>query len=401
MTITPQNASAPVKPPKKDRFTAAGIKSIVYQCAVVGVIVLIGWYLYDNVSRNLQNLGLASGFGFLDISAPFDISWSVVPYEPGDSYARVYLAGITNTLIVAAMAIVASTGLGFLIGVSRLSKNWLISRLASVYVEVVRNTPALIQVLFWFLAVFSILPRPKQGIDVAGLGILQVNNRGIYFPRPLPQDGFDATLVAILIAVIGAAGLGLWARRRRILTGQRFPVGIAVPAILVLFPTLVFLLTGAPLNWEIPELTGFNLSGGIVFPPAMCAVVLSLSIYHAAYIGEAVRAGIMSVSPGQAEAAFSLGIKSSWSMRMIVIPQALRAIVPQLISNWMNAVKNTSLAVAIGFPDLVALFLQTSLNQVGYAVEIVAMVMIFYCSVSITISLLLNYYNKRVQLKER
>ncbi|AUQ99897.1 amino acid ABC transporter permease [Phaeobacter inhibens] len=401
MTTTSHSRTAHVKPPRKERFTAAGIKSIFYQCAVVGVVALMGWYLYDNVSRNLQNLGLASGFGFLDIEAPFDISWSVVPYEPGDSYARVYVIGITNTLIVAAMAIAASTGLGFLIGIARLSRNWLISRLASVYVEVVRNTPALIQVLFWFLAVFSILPRPKDGVDVAGLGILQVNNRGIYFPRALPQDGFNVTLLAIAIAVVAAIVLGIWARRRRILTGQRFPVALVMPAILVLFPATVFVLTGAPLNWEIPVLKGFNLTGGISFPPAMCAVVLSLSIYHAAYIGEAVRAGIMSVSPGQGEAAFSLGIKSSWSMRMIVLPQALRAIVPQLISNWMNAVKNTSLAVAIGFPDLVALFLQTSLNQVGYAVEIVAMVMIFYCSVSITISLLLNYYNKRVQLKER
>lgn len=401
MSIIPKDTLAPAAPPRMARFIAAGIKGIVYQCAVVGMVALIGWYLYDNVSSNLQNLGLASGFGFLDIEAPFDISWSVVPYEPGDTYARVYLIGITNTLIVAAMAIVASTGLGFLIGVARISRNWLISRLASVYVEIVRNTPALIQVLFWFLAVFSILPRPKDGIDVAGLGLLQVNNRGIYFPRPLPQDGFTYTLVAILIAILASVALGLWAYRRRILTGQRFPTAPTIAGLLILFPATVFLLSGLPLNWETPKLTGFNLSGGIVFPPAMCAVVLSLSIYHAAYIGEAVRAGILSVSPGQGEAAFSLGLKSGWTMRMIVIPQAMRAIVPQLISNWMNAVKNTSLAVAIGFPDLVALFLQTSLNQVGYAVEIVAMVMAFYCSVSITISLLLNYYNKRVQLKER
>jgi len=401
MTTIPTKTDAVDTPPAKARFTKESIKGLIYQFAAVGIVVFIGWYLYDNVSRNLENLGMASGFRFLDIAAGFDISWSIVPYEPGDNYGRVYLVGITNTLIVSAMAIIASTGLGFVIGVSRLSRNWLVSRLASVYVEVVRNTPALIQVLFWFLAVFSILPRPKNGIDVAGLGLLQINNRGIYFPKGLPQEGFGFTLIALALAIGAAVAIGIWARRRRILTGQRFPVVPTVLAVVILVPSLVFLLTGSPLGWEFPVLQGFNLSGGVSFPPALCAVFIALSIYHAAYIGEAVRAGILSVSPGQAEASFSLGLKPNWTMRMIVVPQALRAIVPLLISQWMNTVKGSSLAVAVGFPEITALFLQTSLNQVGYAIEIVAMVMLFYCTVSISISLLLNYYNKRVQLKER
>ena len=376
-------------------------RSIFYQVVVFGVIAWLGWYLFTNTAHNLEARGMKSGFDFLGVTAGFNIAWSIIPYDATKPYGYVYLVGIINTLLVSMISIAATTVLGFVIGVMRLSRNWLVSTLAAWYVEVIRNTPLLLQILFWYLVLFSQLPRPKQSVDLLGLGWFPLNNRGLYFPAPQPGDLFWITMFAIVISIIAAYFLITWARRRRLLTGKRFPAVRSALAIVIVVPGVVFLLSGMPLAFELPQLQGFNYTGGSVVPPAFCALFLALTIYHASYIAETVRAGILSVHKGQTEASYALGLKPGWTMRLVIIPQALRAILPPLISTWMNVVKNSSLAIAIGYPDLVAVYMQTSLNQSGHAIEIVAMVMLFYSTVSLTISAALNWYNKQVQIKER
>jgi len=393
--------------PKGSRSSFAKIvndernRSIFYQILVFGMIGWACWFLFTNTTANLEARGMSSGFGFLNSTAGFSIAWSVIPYDATDTYGYVYLVGITNTLMVSLLAIVLTTILGFIVGVLRLSHNWLISTIAAWYVEIFRNTPLLLQILFWYLAVFSVLPRPKQSIDLGAMGLFQLNNRGLYFPEPLPGDLFWMTMVAVLVAIAAVYFLAIWAKRRQLATGERFPVFWTSLGILFGLPIVVYLVTGSPLDWSIPVLKGFNFQGGAALPPAFLALFLALVIYHASYIAENVRAGILSVSHGQTEASSSLGLKPGWTLRLIIIPQAMRAIMPPLISTWMTVVKNSSLAIAIGFPDLVAVYMQTSLNQSGHAIEIVAMVMLFYSTVSLTISAGMNYYNERVQLKER
>lgn len=375
------------------------VRSVLYQAIVAATVILVARYLFINTSANLQARGMSSGFDFLGTSAGFSIAWSVLPYKAGDTYFHVYLVGILNTLVVSSLAIVLTTLLGFIVGIMRLSKNWLIAKIASAYVEILRNTPLLLQIYFWFLVVFSTLPRPKQSFSV--LDVFFLNNRGFYMPAPVPGEGLIMTLVAIIIAAVAAYLLGAWAKKRQDATGEQFPSFWTGFGIIVGLPLVVFLATGSPLSFDMAQLKGFNFQGGISVPPAFCAVLVALSIYHAVYMAEAVRAGILSVSHGQTEAAYSLGLRPGMTLRLVIIPQAMRAVVPPMISNWMNVVKNSTLAIAIGYPDLVAVFMQTSLNQSGHAIEIVAMVMLFYMSVSLTISLALNYYNKLVQLKER
>ena len=376
-------------------------RAIFYQVVVFGCIAWLVYYLFTNTAHNLEARGMKSGFDFLGITAGFDVAWSIIPYDSTRTYGYVYLVGIINTLLVASLSIGITTVLGFIIGILRLSKNWLISTLAGWYVEVIRNTPLLLQILFWYVAVFSQLPRPKQSAFLLGMDGFPVNNRGVYFPAPQPGDLFWLTMLAFVGAIIGAYFLIVWAKRRQALTGQIFPAYWASLGLILGVTGIVFLVSGMPLGFENPVLKGFNFVGGGSVPPAFCALFVALVIYHAAYIAENVRAGILSVHKGQTEAAFALGLKPGWTTRLVIIPQAMRAIMPPLISVWMNVVKNSSLAIAIGYPDLVALFMQTSLNQSGHAIEIVAMVMLFYSTVSLTISAALNWYNDRVQIQER
>ena len=376
-------------------------RAVFYQIVVFGLIAWVCWYLFSNTTANLEARGMSSGFDFLKTTSGFSIAWSIIPFDPTRSYGYVYLVGILNTLLVSLIAIVFTTALGFLVGILRLSKNWLVSTLAAWYVEIIRNTPLLLQILFWYLGVFSLLPRPKQSFDLFNLGWFNLNNRGFYFPEPQPGEQFWITGVTILLAIAVSYVLAVWAKKRFMNTGERFPVMWVTLGILIGAPAVVFLATGSPLGWGVAVLTGFNFQGGGNVPPAFCALLIALVVYHASYIAECVRAGILSVHKGQTEASYSLGLKPSWTMRLIIIPQAMRAIIPPLISTWMTVVKNSSLAIAIGYPDLVAVYMQTSLNQSGHAIEIVAMVMVFYSTVSLTISGALNYYNNLVQLKER
>ena len=376
-------------------------RSVFYQVVVFGLFIWAVFSLIENTQINMATRKMAVGFDFLKNSAGFAVAWTPLDYKPSDSYFMVYWVGIINTLILAGISIVLATFLGFVVGILRLSRNWLVAQIASWYVEVLRNTPLLLQIIFWYLGAFANLPRPKQSIEIFGFESLVLNNRGLYIPKPQPEDLFWLTVLAFVGGLIVAVVLNKRATKKQQETGKY--ISTLVPTLVVIFvlPILVFLLTGMPLDWDLPLLKGFNYRGGGFVLPAMLAVMVALVVYHSAYAAEMVRAGILSVSKGQTEAASSLGLKQSFVMRLVIIPQAMRAIVPPMISLWMNVVKNSSLAIAIGFPDLVSVFMQTSLNQSGHAVEIVAMVMAFYMTVSLTISACLNVYNIRIQLTER
>lgn len=377
----------------------ANVRSGLYQVATAAAIVLLAWYLVHNTQANLEQRGMSVGFGFLDVSAGFGISFTLIPYQEGDSYFRVFLVGIANTLLVAVIAVIAATVLGVVVGLARLSDNWLIRTLSRTYIEVLRNTPLLLQIIAWFFGVFNLLPRPRD--SVVWFDVFALNNRGFYLPAPLPGPGFEFVLIALVAAVVGAVALKRWAVKRQEATGEVFPAIPVGLALVVLLPLAVFWLLGAPLAWEIPELQGFNYRGGMSVPPSFCALVVALAVYTSCFIAEIVRAGIQSVSRGQHEAAGSLNLKPSWTMRLIILPQALRVIIPPLISQYLNVTKNSSLAIAIGFPDLVSVWMNTSLNQSGQAIPIVAMTMAFYCTASLFVSVLMNIYNRRVMLQER
>jgi general L-amino acid transport system permease protein len=396
--------SVHVKPKEKfDFFHDERVRSVFYQILIAAAVGWFVWYLISNTAQNLEARGMHTGFSFLNVAAGFDSSFKLISNEAGvGTYGRLFFIGALNTLYISALAIILSTMLGFFIGVLRLSNNWLVSKVALAYVEIFRNTPILIQIIFWYIGVFTLLPRVKNSIDLSGgTGVLLLNNRGLYVPWPIPGELLWLTGVAIIIAIVAAIILKRWAQKRQDKTGQIFPTFAVSAALLILLPAIVYFLTGMPLGWEIPKLEGFNFVGGASLPPAFMALLIALSIYHASYTAEMVRAGILSVNKGQGEAARSLGLKNNRVMSLVIIPQAMPAIIPPLISNWLSAVKNSSLAIAIGYPDIVSLFMQTSLNQIGYAVELVGITMAFYMVISLTISWLLNIYNKRVQLVER
>jgi general L-amino acid transport system permease protein len=375
------------------------VRAVVYQVATAAFLVALIWWFASNAAANMAERGMSAGFDFLGVSAGFGISFTLIPYQEGDTYFRVFLVGITNTLLVAVIAVVAATLLGLVVGLARLSNNWLIRTLARAYVEILRNTPLLLQIIAWFFGVFNLLPRPRQSVE--WFGVFALNNRGLYMPAPVPEPGFGLVLVAFVVGVVGAVGLGRWAKRRQEATGQPFPALPAGAGLIVGLPLVVYAALGAPLAWDVPALQGFNFQGGMAVPPSFCALVVALAVYTSCFIAEIVRSGIQSVSKGQHEAAASLNLKPSWTMRLIILPQALRVIIPPLISQYLNVTKNSSLAIAVGFPDLVSVWMNTSLNQSGQAISIVAMTMAFYCAASLSVSAILNAYNRRVMLRER
>ncbi len=341
---------------------------------------------------------LPFGFDFISSTAGFDIGWSIIPYEPTMSYGRVYLVGIFNTLILSALIILFATISGFVVGIIRLSRNFLLSQCARWYVEFIRNIPLLIQIIFWFIVVFSTLPPPKESYHL--LDIFFLNNRGFYFPSPVFESNASWTLITTLIAGIGSFILIKKSRAYRKLSGNRlaalYPTLLALLSVII----IVFIATGTPLHWKIPTLQGFNFQDGYFFPTAFAAAFVSMTIYRSATIGEMVRAGIQSIDRGQLEAAAAIGFSPFKTLRLIIVPQAARAILPPLINIWLTILKESSLAVAIGFPELVSVFIQTSLNQTGRAIEIVMMVMFFYMCTSLLISFVMNRYNKRIQMQE-
>ncbi|TGN41339.1 amino acid ABC transporter permease [Marinobacter confluentis] len=375
------------------------IRSLFFQFVAIALVFWGGWTLVDNTLSNMESRGISTGFGFLNETAGFGIIMSLVPYDATMTYGRTFFVGLMNTLLVSAMGIVAATIIGFIIGVARLSSNWLVAKLALVYIEVIRNIPLLLQIFFWYFAVLGSLPSPRQSVEVGGSFFL--NNRGLYLPEPITQDGFGLVWGALIVAIVAVVGLRTWAKRRQLATGQIFPTFKVGFAILVILPVLAYLTAGAPLEWDLPALKGFNFGGGITIIPELAALWIALSLYTASFIAEIVRSGILSVSKGQTEAAKALGLPNGLTLRLVVIPQAMRVIIPPLTSQYLNLAKNSSLATAIGYPDLVAVFMGTTLNQTGQAVEVVAITMAVYLTISLTISLFMNIYNRAVAIKER
>jgi general L-amino acid transport system permease protein len=393
-----------IRPKEKfNFFQDQRVRSAFYQLLTAGIVGWLAWYLISNTAHNLEVRGMNTGFGFWNVSAGFDTDFKLIEYTPGvGTYGRIFWIGALNTLLISFMAIIVSTFLGFFIGVLRLSSNWLVAKVALAYVEIFRNVPLLIQIVFWYIGVFSLLPQVKQSLDLSfGAERVMLNNRGLYMSTPIPGDLFWMTLAAAAIGLVGAFIYRRRARKQQEASGKQTNTLLPSLAMIIALPLIVFLATGMPLEWDVPALKGFNFAGGTSVPPAFLALLVSLSIYNAAHIAESVRAGILSVNKGQSEAALSIGLKPGRVMSMVVIPQAMPAIVPPLISSWMNTVKNSSLAIAIGYSDIVSLFMQTALNQAGYAVEMVGLTMAFYMVISLTISFFLNIYNKRVQLVER
>jgi general L-amino acid transport system permease protein len=375
------------------------VRQALYQIVLVVALVALFAILITNTAANLRKQNIASGFGFIDRTAGFDVSQHLIDYDNSMTYGRAFLVGLLNTLLVAGFGIVLATILGFTIGIARLSSNWLVARLATVYVEVVRNVPPLLQLFFWYFAVLKSLPVPRQSYTLPGGGF--VNVRGLYLPAPVPQPGFDTVWLALLIGIVASIVVYLIARRRQMLTGKQFPVLWTSLALMVLLPLGVFMVLGRPLEFDYPELKGFNFEGGMVMQPEFLALLLGLSIYTASYIAEIVRAGIQGVSKGQKEAALAIGLSNGQSLRLVVIPQAMRIIIPPLTSQFLNLTKNSSLAVAIGYPDLVSVWSGTVLNQTGQAVEVILVTMCVFLTISLIVSAFMNWFNKHMALVER
>ena len=375
------------------------VRGIAYQAVLCALIVFLVWGAVSNAIDNLARAKIASGFGFWENTAGFDISQSLIEYSTASTYGRAFWVGLINTLVVAGLGIVFATILGFIIGIARLSKNWLVARLAGGYVEIIRNLPLLLQLLFWYNAVLKALPGIRESFALPG-GLF-LNNRGLFVPQPVPQPGFAAFEIALVLGIAGAIAYRIWAKRRQMRTGQQAPVLWVTLGLVIALPLAVLAATGFPIAFDFPEAGRFNIRGGIEVLPEFMALLFGLVIYTAAFIAEVVRAGILSVPKGQTEAAYSLGLRSGPSLRLVVIPQAMRVIIPPLTSQYLNLTKNSTLAVAIGYPDLVQIFAGTVLNQTGQAVEVIVITMAVYLTISLATSALMNLYNRRMALVER
>jgi general L-amino acid transport system permease protein len=384
----------------KDRpWNNPRIRSVVIQVLVFAAVAGALAYFAGNTIANLRRQGIASGFSFLDKTAGFDIIQHLIPYSEESSYGRAFFVAVINTLLVSALGVALATVLGFSVGICRLSRNFLVSRLSAVYIETVRNIPLLLQLFFWYFAVLRNLPSPRQSIEFGGKVFLNI--RGLYVPRPVFEAG-SGVWFSILAALLVTAGIFVArARRRQARTGAIVP---AVRISLLAFTGLAvvsFFLCGSPVNLEVPELGGFNFTGGLVLIPELVALLVALTVYTSAFIAEIVRAGILAVPNGQMEAALSLGLSRGRALQLVIIPQAMRVIVPPMTSQYLNLAKNSSLAAAIAYPDLVLVFAGTVLMQTGQAVEVIALTMAVYLTISLAISYGMNRYNKRIALVER
>lgn len=380
-------------------FSNPAVRAWLYQIIAVVLVLAVAGYLIHNTLINLANRGITSGFGFLERSAGFGIVQHLIDYSESDTYARVFLVGLTNTLLVSALCIVFASILGFFIGLARLSDNWLLRKLSTIYIEIFRNIPPLLQIFFWYFAVLRNLPGPRQALNAFDLAF--VSNRGLYIPWPEYAPGTWPFLIALLLAIVGSVALFRYNRSYQLKTGRLRRSWPAMLAMLLLFPLLAHLAFGAAMHWDVPALRGFNFRGGFVLIPELAALTLALSIYTSSFIAEVIRAGIQSVPHGQSEAARSLGLPHPVTLRQVIIPQAMRVIIPPLTSQYLNIVKNSSLAAAIGYPDMVSLFAGTVLNQTGQAIETIAITMSVYLIISLLISLLMNIYNRKIRLIER
>ncbi|PXA99995.1 amino acid ABC transporter permease [Nostoc sp. 3335mG] len=385
--------------PRVSFFNDPVIRGIVYQ--IVVAVVLIGFivWIVGNTAANLAAQNKTTGFDFLWKTAGFDISFSLLPWSRGSYYWEAFLVGLLNTLLVAFIGIICATILGFTIGIARLSSNFIISSLATVYVELIRNIPLLLQLFFWYFAVLKAMPAVRNSITLPFDSF--INQRGIFVPKPIPDAQFGFVWIGLALAIVAIIVLRQWAKKRLEATGQRFPVFLTSLALLFGVTGLVFVVSGASVVFEPPVLERFNFKGGLALPPEFVALAFGLTIYTAAFIAETVRGGIQSVNRGQTEAAQSLGLKDNDRLRLVIVPQAMRVIIPPLTSQYLNLTKNSSLGAAIGYPELVNVFAGTSLNQTGRAIECIAITMLVYLSFSLLTSAIMNWYNARVRLVER
>ncbi len=396
MAVDTKQGAALTRPPI---WTDARFRAILIQIVVLSLVIAAVSYIAYNTVTNLQKRGIASGFDFLNTTSGFDIVVTLIPYSATSTYGRAFWVGLLNTLLVSGLAIVLCTILGFIIGIMRLSSNWLLAKIAEAYIEIIRNIPLLLQILFWYFVTINVMPGVRQSWSIGD--IIFLNQRGIYIPSPTVEPAFWFIPAALVLGIVATIGIARWAKRRQELTGEQFPTLWVGLGLILGLPALATIITGFPVVWELPELKGFNFRGGHVMLPEFSALLVALTLYHANYLAEIVRAGIQSVGKGQKEAAAAIGLKPGWVMRLVVIPQAMRVIIPPQTSIYLNVVKNSSLAVAIGYPDLVSVFTGTTLNQTGQAVECILITMLVYLTISLLISLFMNWYNKRTALVER
>jgi general L-amino acid transport system permease protein len=373
-------------------------RAILFQILTVCTVGLIAWYLVSNTLYNLHKQSIATGFSFLKKEASFEIGESVIPYSAASSYARALLVGTLNTIKVAFVGIVITIVMGTILGVARLSTNWLVSRIAAIYIEVMQDIPILLQLFFWYAIFYETMPSPREAIS-PGAGIY-LCNRGAAFTIPEAHLAHLYMLLVFLLGCVLVYFMRRWAKKRQENTGRYFPVFRVSLAILFGFPLIVWLAFGAPMQLDAPKLVGFNFIGGLTVSPEFIALLMGLVLYTAAFVAEVVRAGIQSVSKGQKEAAMSIGLRPTLVLNLVILPQALRVIVPPLTSQMLNLTKNSSLAVAIGYPDFVSVA-NTTINQTGQSIEGVALIMAVYLTFSLSTSAFMNWYNKRVALVER
>lgn len=373
-------------------------RSIVYQIGAACLFVLVAWYLVSNTMTNLERQSIATGFGFLNQEAAFDIGESLIQYSPADRYLRALVVGFFNTLYVSFIGIILTVILGTFIGIARLSKNWLVNKCAAVYIELFQDIPVLLQLFFWYAFFYEMLPSPRNAVHpFTGLFLC---NRGMIFAIPEANPVYKYMAIAVVAAIIITVFIKKWAKKRQNLTGKIFPVFKVFIGLIIGLPLICWLVGGAPTAMDVPELKGFNFKGGYSLSPEFAALLLGLVLYTAAFVAEVVRAGIQSVSKGQTEAAMAIGLKPGQVLSLVVLPQALRVIIPPLTSQMLNLTKNSSLAVAIGYPDFVSVA-GTAINQTGQAIEGVLLIMLVYLIFSLSTSAFMNWYNKKMKLVER
>jgi general L-amino acid transport system permease protein len=373
-------------------------RAIIYQVVVLGIVGLVAYYLFTNTLANLERQNIATGFGFFTKEASFEIGESPIPYSAADTYGRALVVGVLNTIKVSFIGIILTIILGTFVGIARLSRNWLVAKLAGIYIEVMQDIPVLLQLVFWYAVFYESFPSPRQALNpISGVYFC---NRGMAFAVPEPHPVYIYMTLVFLAGCLAVWVLRRWAKKRQEKTGQLFPVFLVSLAILLVLPLATWLLGGAPLKMNVPKLVGFNFEGGTTFSPEFAALLLGLVLYTAAFVAEIVRAGIQAISRGQVEAAMSMGLKPGQVLRLVILPQALRVIIPPLTSQMLNLTKNSTLAIAIGFPDFVSVA-NTTINQTGQAIEGVGMIMVVYLFFSLSTSGFMNWYNKRVALVER
>jgi general L-amino acid transport system permease protein len=395
----PQNAPGDVRSKGLvDYLNDENVRAVLYQIIAIGLIILAGWYLVSNTLYNLEQQNISTGYGFLDLEASFEISETMIDYSAKSSYATALMVGLLNTVKVSILGIILCTIIGAIFGVARLSSNWIVRKLATVYVETFRNIPVLLQLFFWYALIPSAFPHPRDALEPLP-GVL-LTSRGMYLPVPEPDNAYTLMAIAALIACVVIYFVKKWATKRQDATGQPFPMLLAGIGIFVGCVLLAYLAGGAPTEMSMPALKGFNIRGGYNISPEFMAVLIGLTVYTSTYVAEVVRSGIQAVPNGQWEAADSLGIKRSIALRKVILPQSMRVAIPPLTNQYLNLTKNSSLAVAVGYPDLVSVS-NTTMNQTGQAIEAISIFMSIYLGLSLLTSLFMNWFNKKMALVER